>query len=190
VPLSLFLKPLSPSEAGYLAERPWEGAERGSSRSWQMKRGAGAVEECFCEVVCTCGLNGWQLSFPFSFPICVCPCVANAACKPLTSLPLQLSTVQPQPQPQLQPQASATASATSFSHSFSHKLQPQLQPQASATSFSHSFSHKLLLVSLRLAISSCVTALFLLGLFWGLPRSHRLSSHSRLNAFVIQTKLS
>jgi len=30
---------------------------------------------------------------------------------------------------------------------------------------------------------------FLLGLFWGLPRSHRLSSHSRLNAFVIQTKL-
>ena len=26
------------------------------------------------------------------------------------------------------------------------------------------------------------------GLFWGLPRSHRLSSHSRLNAFVIQTK--
>ena len=37
----------------------------------------------------------------------------------------------------------------------------------------------LLLVSLRLAFSSCVTALFLLGL----PRSHRL------NAFVIQTKL-
>jgi len=30
---------------------------------------------------------------------------------------------------------------------------------------------------------------FLLGLFWGLPRSQRLSSHSRLNAFVIQTKL-
>ena len=30
---------------------------------------------------------------------------------------------------------------------------------------------------------------FLLGLFWGLPRSHRLSSHSRLNAFEIQTKL-
>jgi hypothetical protein len=29
---------------------------------------------------------------------------------------------------------------------------------------------------------------FLLGLFWGFPRSHRLSSHSRLNAFVIQTK--
>jgi hypothetical protein len=29
---------------------------------------------------------------------------------------------------------------------------------------------------------------FLLGLFWGLPRSHRLSSHSRLKAFVIQTK--
>ena len=27
-------------------------------------------------------------------------------------------------------------------------------------------------------------------LFEGLPRSHRLSSHSRLNAFVIQTKLS
>jgi len=47
----------------------------------------------------------------------------------------------------------------------------------------------LLLVSVRLAFSSCVTALFLLGLFWGLPRSHRLSSHSRLNAFVIQTKL-
>jgi len=47
----------------------------------------------------------------------------------------------------------------------------------------------LLLVSLRLAFSSCVSALFLLGLFWGLPRSHRLSSHSRLNAFVIQTKL-
>jgi len=48
----------------------------------------------------------------------------------------------------------------------------------------------LLLVSLRLAFSSSVTALFLLGLFWGLPRCHRLSSHSRLNAFVIQTKLS
>ena len=47
----------------------------------------------------------------------------------------------------------------------------------------------LLLVSVRLAFSSCVTTLFLLGLFWGLPRSHRLSSHSRLNAFVIQTKL-
>jgi len=47
----------------------------------------------------------------------------------------------------------------------------------------------LLLVSLKLAFSSCATALFLLGLFWGLPRSHRLSSHSRLNAFVIQTKL-
>ena len=47
----------------------------------------------------------------------------------------------------------------------------------------------LFLVSLRLAFSSCVTALFSLGLFWGLPRSHRLSSHSRLNAFVIQTKL-
>jgi len=47
----------------------------------------------------------------------------------------------------------------------------------------------LLLMSLRLAFSSCVTAPFLLGLFWGLPRSHRLSSHSRLNAFVIQTKL-
>jgi hypothetical protein len=47
----------------------------------------------------------------------------------------------------------------------------------------------LLLVSLRLAFSSCVTALLLLGLFWGLPRSHRLSSHSRLNAFVIQNKL-
>ena len=45
------------------------------------------------------------------------------------------------------------------------------------------------LVSSRLAVSSCVTALFWLGLFWGLPRSHRLSSHSRLNAFVIQTKL-
>jgi hypothetical protein len=30
---------------------------------------------------------------------------------------------------------------------------------------------------------------FLLGLFLGLPRSHRLSSHSRLNAVVIQTKL-
>ena len=43
--------------------------------------------------------------------------------------------------------------------------------------------------SLRIAFSSCVTALFLLGLFWSLPRSHRLSSHSRLNAFVIQTKL-
>ena len=47
----------------------------------------------------------------------------------------------------------------------------------------------LLLVPTRLAFSSCVSALFLLGLFWGLPRSHRLSSHSRLNAFVIQTKL-
>ena len=34
-----------------------------------------------------------------------------------------------------------------------------------------------------------LTRLFLLGLFWGLPLSHRLSSHSRLNAFVIQTKL-
>ena len=41
----------------------------------------------------------------------------------------------------------------------------------------------------KVSISSCVTALFLLGLFWGLPRSHRLSSHSRLNAFVIQIKL-
>ena len=47
----------------------------------------------------------------------------------------------------------------------------------------------LLLVSLRLAFTSCVTAPFLLGLFWGLPRSHRLSSHSVLNALVIQTKI-
>jgi len=47
----------------------------------------------------------------------------------------------------------------------------------------------LLLVSLRLAFSSCVTALFLLGLFWDFPCSHRSSSHSRLNASVIQTKL-
>jgi hypothetical protein len=47
----------------------------------------------------------------------------------------------------------------------------------------------LLLVPLKLPISSRVTALFILGLFWGLSRSHRLSSHSRLNAFVIQTKL-
>jgi hypothetical protein len=30
---------------------------------------------------------------------------------------------------------------------------------------------------------------FLLGLFWGSPRSHRLSSHFRLNALVFQTKL-
>ena len=30
---------------------------------------------------------------------------------------------------------------------------------------------------------------FLLGLFWGLPRSHRLSRYARLEAFVIQTKL-
>ena len=47
-------------------------------------------------------------------------------------------------------------------------------------------SSRVLTVSI---FSSCVTALFLLGLFWGLPRSHRLSSHSRFNAFVIQTKL-
>jgi len=43
-------------------------------------------------------------------------------------------------------------------------------------------------VFLSLAFSSCVTVLFLLGLFWGLLRSHRLSSRSRLNAFVIQAK--
>jgi len=39
----------------------------------------------------------------------------------------------------------------------------------------------------QVSISQLRHSPFLLGLFWGLPRSHRLSDHSRLNAFVIQT---
>ena len=46
----------------------------------------------------------------------------------------------------------------------------------------------LLLVSLRLARSILRHSPFFTW-FVGLPRSHRLSSHSRLNAFVIQAKL-
>jgi hypothetical protein len=98
-------------KAGYSAVGPCEAAERERQlRSWQREQG-GKGKGRGCEEARGAPVNAAPTRSPSLSPLRL-PLVAIAACKPLTSLSLLLSTVQHQPelQPQLQPlQQSAVA---------------------------------------------------------------------------------
>ena len=102
-PLALFLKPLSPVDRLAAQQRDHEKLQRERQLRELAEEARGKGKGRGCDEARGAPVHAAPTSL-FLFPHLRLPlCVAIAACEPLTSLSLLLSTVQHQHQPQLRP---------------------------------------------------------------------------------------